>query len=65
MPIFRVFLPTTSINGFSEIFHYQHLSQLMRLWSYRIGEQRRLSGETAHLRSLARAFAVRTHKVWK
>ena len=23
------------------------------------------SGESAHSRSLARAFAIRTHKVWK
>ena len=29
-----------------------------------IGDQRS-SGEPAHLRSLARAFSVRTHEVWK
>ena len=40
-----------------------YMSQLMRLWYLwiimMIGEQRR------HPRSLARAIAVRTHKVWK
>ena len=39
--------------------------EIMVLTLYHIGNQRRGSVKPAHSRSLARAFAVRTHEVWK
>ena len=41
---------------------WQEMSQLMRLWYLSTSEG---SVEPAHPHSLARAFAVRTHQVWK
>ena len=40
------------------------MSQLMRLW-YLSQATSKGSGEPAHPRSPTRAFAVRTHEVWK
>ena len=41
-----------------------YLSQFMRLW-YISQATSEGSGELVHLRSLARAFAIATHELWK
>ena len=40
-------------------------SQLMRLWYLSHRRPAKATGEPAHSHSLNRAFAVRTHEVWK
>ena len=63
---FKSYLSQTLEDRFS-----YDMSQLMRLWylSHRRPAKAQAtsegSGEPAHLRSLTRSFAVRTHKIWK